>query len=174
LSREACEYDCKGLLREAAGDIGLNVDREPDLISLAEYYLNSKDRTKIDNAISKCFKGIYTPTDNHRLLTSMPITSYWTTNYDRLLECAFENMGLSYSVLTDDDSLKKHSDGKDVILRKLHGDVDSPSDCVITKRDYEEFAYRHEILLSQLKGEMYAKSFLFLGYSFSDTDINHI
>lgn len=174
LSREACEYDWKGLLREAAGDIGLNVDREPDLISLAEYYVNSKGRTKIDNAISKCFKGIHTPTDNHRLLTSLPITSYWTTNYDRLLECAFENMGLSYSVLTDDDSLKKHSDGKDVILRKLHGDVDRPSECVITKRDYEEFAYRHEILLSQLKGEMCAKSFLFLGYSFSDTDINHI
>lgn len=175
LSRDACAYDWKGLLREAAEDIGLNADRESDLISLAEYYVNNKRcRTKIDEAISKCFKDIRIPAENHRLLASLPITSYWTTNYDRLLEYAFENMGLSYSVLTDDYSLKKHTDGKDIILRKLHGDVDRPAECVITRRDYEEFAFKHEILLSQLKGEMCAKSFLFLGYSFSDTDINHI
>lgn len=175
LSRDACTYDWKGLLREAADDIGLNVDKESDLISLAEYYVNNRrSRTKIDEAISKCYKDVRTPSENHRLLASLPITSYWTTNYDRLLECAFENMGLSYSVLTDDNSLRRHSDGKDIILRKLHGDVDRPNDCVITRRDYEEFAFRHEILLSQLKGEMCAKSFLFLGYSFSDTDINHI
>lgn len=175
LSRDACAYDWKGLLREAAEDIGLNVDKESDLISLAEYYVNNKrSRTKIDTAISKCFKDIRTSTENHRLLASLPITSYWTTNYDRLLECAFEGMGLSYSVLTDDESLKKHTDGNDIILRKLHGDVDRPSECVITRSDYEEFAYKHEILLAQLKGEMCAKSFLFLGYSFSDTDIKHI
>ena len=175
LSREACAYDWRGLLREAAEDIGLNVDKESDLISLAEYYVNNKrSRAKIDDAISKCFKDIRTPTENHRLLASLPITSYWTTNYDRLLECAFESMGLSYSVLTDDESLKKHTDGKDIILRKLHGDVNRPYECVITRSDYEEFAFRHEILLAQLKGEMCAKSFLFLGYSFSDTDIKHI
>lgn len=175
LSHDACAYDWKGLLREAAEDIGLNVDIESDLISLAEYYVNSKrSRAKIDEAISKCFKDVRTPAENHRLLASLPIKSYWTTNYDRLLEYAFENLGLSFSVLTDDDSLKKHTDGKDIILRKLHGDVDRPDDCVITRHDYEEFAFKHEILLSQLKGEMCAKSFLFLGYSFSDTDINHI
>lgn len=175
LSQDACAYDWKGLLREAAEDIGLSVDKEADLISLAEYYVNTKrSRSKINEAISKCFKDIRTPAENHRLLASLPISSYWTTNYDCLLECAFTNMGLSYSVITDDDSLKKHIDGKDIILRKLHGDVDRPAECVITRRDYEEFAFKHEILLSQLKGEMCFKSFLFLGYSFSDTDINHI
>jgi hypothetical protein len=175
LSRDACAYDWKSLLRESAEDIGLNVDKEEsNLISLAEYYVNSKGRSKIDEAISKCFKNVRVPAENHRLLASLPITSYWTTNYDCLLECAFENLGLSFSVITDDNSLKKHTDGNDIILRKLHGDVDRPSECIITKLDYDEFAYKHEILLSQLKGEMCAKSFLFLGYSFSDTDINHI
>ncbi|MEG1725846.1 MAG: SIR2 family protein [Anaerovoracaceae bacterium] len=175
LSRDAKAYDWKNLLREAANDINLDVDKEEhDLISLAQYYVNGRKRTKINEAISKCFKDIINPAENHFLLASMPISSYWTTNYDKLIENAFSKLNISTMVLTDDDSLKKFTDGKDVIIRKLHGDVDNPSDCVITKHDYEEFAYKHEILLAQLKGEMCAKTFLFLGYSFSDTDINHI
>lgn len=175
LSRDAKAYDWKSLLREVANDINLDVDEEKhDLISLAQYYVNSKKRTKLNEAISKCFKGVVKPSKNHLLLASMPIFSYWTTNYDRLIENAFSELNISTMVITDDDSLKKFTDGKDVIIRKLHGDVDNPSNCVITKHDYEEFAYKHEILLAQLKGEMCAKNFLFLGYSFSDTDINHI
>ncbi len=175
LSRDAKAYDWKSLLKEAANDINLDVDKEEhDLISLAQYYVNGKKRTKINEAISKCFKDVVKPAENHLLLASMPIFSYWTTNYDKLIENAFSELNVSTMVLTDDDSLKKFTDGKDVIIRKLHGDVNNPSDCVITKHDYEEFAYKHEILLAQLKGEMCAKTFLFLGYSFSDTDINHI
>lgn len=175
LSRDANAYDWKNLLKEAASDINLDVDKEEyDLIALAQYYVNGKKRTKINEAISKCFKDVVKPAENHLLLATMPIFSYWTTNYDKLIENAFSELNISTMVLTDDDSLKKFTDGKDVIIRKLHGDVDNPSDCVITKHDYEEFAYKHEILLAQLKGEMCAKTFLFLGYSFSDMDINHI
>lgn len=175
LSRDADAYDWKSLLKEVADDINLDVDKEEhDLISLAQYYVNGKKRTKINEAISKCFKDIIKPAENHFLLASMPIFSYWTTNYDKLIENAFSELNISTMVLTDDDSLKKFTDGKDAVIRKLHGDVDNPSDCVITKHDYEEFSYKHEILLAQLKGEMCAKTFLFLGYSFSDTDINHI
>ncbi len=175
LSRDANAYDWKSLLKEAANDINLDVDKEEyDLISLAQYYVNRKKRTKINEAISKCFKDVVQPAENHLLLASMPIYSYWTTNYDRLIENAFSELNISTMVLTDDESLKKYTDGKGVIIRKLHGDVDNPADCVITKHDYEEFAYKHEILLAQLKGEMCAKTFLFLGYSFSDMDINHI
>ncbi len=175
LSRPAGYIDWKGILNEAAFDIGLNVDKEDDLISLAEYYVtNKKNRAKIDSAISEYFSKDFEPTENHSLLASLPITSYWTTNFDQLLERTFEQHGMSFSVLTDDDSLKKFIDGKDIILHKLHGDVERPQEAVITRKDYEEFAYKHEILLAKLKGEMCSKTFLFLGYSFSDTDIKHI
>jgi len=175
LSRPAGYIDWKGILKEAALDIGLNVDKENDLISLAEYYVTSKkNRVKIDNSISEYFSKDFEPTENHILLASLPITSYWTTNYDQLLERTFKQMELSFSVLTDDESLKKFCNGGEIVLHKLHGDVDRPQEAVITRKDYEEFAYKHEILLAKLKGEMCSKTFLFLGYSFSDTDIKHI
>jgi len=167
--------DWKGALKEAAQDIGLDVDKESDLISLAEYYVTSKrSRVKIDNAISEYFSQPFEPTVNHNILGQFPITSYWTTNYDKLLEHTFKKYGLKYTVLTDDASLKQFIDEKSIVLHKLHGDVDRPADAVITRTDYEEFVDKHEILLAKLKGEMCSRTFLFLGYSFSDTDIMHI
>lgn len=175
LSRAAGYIDWKGLLKEVAEDIGLNVDKEQDLISLAEYYVNARrNRAKIDNAISQFFGEDKNPTETHYILASLPIHSYWTTNYDKLLEKTFLELNLSYSFLTDDASFRKYINGQGIILHKLHGDVDVPQDAVITKTDYDEFAFKHEIILSKLKGEMCSNTFLFLGYSFSDTDINHI
>ena len=174
LSRSAGYTDWKGMLKEAAEDIGLDVEKENDLISLAQYYVNSKKRVKINKAISEYFSQPFEPTETHRILSSLPITSYWTTNYDTLLERTFEEMQLSYSVLTNDRSFHKFINGSDIVVHKLHGDVNTPNEAVITKHDYEQFVLEHEILLAKLKGEMCSKSFLFLGYGFNDTDINHI
>ena len=175
LSRAAGYTDWKGMLKEVAQDIGLDVNKETDLISLAEYYVNSKrSREKINKAISEFFSVEHAPTETHRILASLPITSYWTTNYDKLMERTFKEQDISYSFLTNDKSFQKFVNGSGVVLHKLHGDVDSPGEAVITRLDYEEFAFRHEMLLAKLKGEMCSKSFLFLGYSFSDTDIMHI
>ena len=138
LSRDARAYDWKGMLKEVAEDIGFDVESERDLISLAQYYVNNRGRQKIDATISKCFKDILTPSENHLLLASLPIMSYWTTNYDKLIEEAFKCKNKCMLVLTDDDSLSQYTDGSDVIIRKLHGDVTSPDKCVITKQDYEE------------------------------------
>lgn len=175
LSRAAGYVDWKGILRDVAEDIKLKVEKETDLISLAEYYVNAKkNRAKIDNAIYQFFSQDFSPTKTHELLATLPINDYWTTNYDRLIEKTLLNKYIRYSILTNDDSFRKFINGNDVIIHKLHGDVEDPGNAVITKKDYEEFAFKHEILLAKLKGEMCSKSFLFLGYSFSDTDINHI
>ena len=175
LSRQAGYKGWQDILEDVAQVIGLNVKKESDLISLAEYYVNAKkNRSKIDEAISEFFSCRYNPTESHTILASLPIISYWTTNYDKLIERTFELQNLTYSVLTNDESFKKYIDGKNRIIHKLHGDVETPNEAVITKKDYEEFAYKHEILLAKLKGEMCSKSFLFLGYSFTDTDIRHI
>ncbi len=175
LSRNAGFTDWKGILREAAEDIGLSVDREDDLISLAEYYVNDKkNRVKINNAISEYFSEGYPPTETHRILASLGISSWWTTNYDKLIERTFRQQNRQVSVLTNDNSFCKFSSKNSVVVHKLHGDVELPEEAVITKKDYEEFIPKHEILLAKLKGEMCSKSFLFLGYSFSDTDIHHI
>lgn len=176
LSRPAGYVGWKDVLRECAEEIGLCVEKERDLIALAEYYVRStKQRTKLTNTVKSFFadkKG--NPTKNHFLLADLPITSVWTTNYDRLIERAYDKRNTPYSVLTDDKSYRNYDDSAKITIHKIHGDVLSADDVIITRGDYESFSKNHDIVLSELKGEMCSKSFLFLGYSFSDTDIQHI
>ena len=56
----------------------------------------------------------------------------------------------------------------------MHGDVENPNSAVIAKEDYESYNDTHEMMLAKFKGEMCSKTFLFLGYSFSDPNIHHI
>lgn len=174
LSRPAGYVGWKDILRDCAIELGLDVDKEEkNLITLAEYYhINKRQRTTITQTIKEFFddsKGRLTTT--HRLISTLPITSIWTTNYDRLLERAYQAANLPYTVITDDDSYREINRNAEIVIHKMHGDVTNADKCVITRKDYEQFELDHEVVLAELKGEMCSNSFLFLGYSFSDTDI---
>lgn len=174
LSRQAGYATWKDTLRSCAEEMGLDVDKEEDLITLAEFYLNSNQRTKINQLITSYFKDKYAPVSIHRILSTLPVRSIWTTNYDTLIERYLGASDISYSVVTNDRSYTALDPTAKVKVHKIHGDVNDPEHCVIARRDYEQIEKTHEIVLSELKGEMCTNSFLFLGYSFSDVDIQHI
>lgn len=50
-SKEAGFVDWKGLLRGIADEMNLNIDKEDDLISVAQYYVNNNGRPGINNII---------------------------------------------------------------------------------------------------------------------------
>ncbi|MGL5440744.1 MAG: SIR2 family protein [Filifactoraceae bacterium] len=165
----------KELLRDPAEEIGLDVEKENDLVNLAQYYANSKKRTSIDDLIKAQFSKLVKPTENHKLLSQLPISTFWTTNYDKLIEKALEdNMKKPY-VKTKDEQLRGTNYNFDAIVYKLHGDVESPEDAVITRSDYEEFGYNKRKLFREvLEGDLLTKTFLFLGFSFEDPNFNYV
>ena len=176
ISRKAGYANWKDVLRDCAEEIELNVDAEQqDLITLAEYYVRDKQRTKITQTIAEFFsdkKGA--PVKVHEIISHLPVNSIWTTNYDTLIERSLKAADISYSVITDDKSYTNLDRSAQVIVHKIHGDVGNADKCIITRKDYENFEKDHDIVLSELKGEMCTNSFLFLGYGFKDTDIQHI
>ena len=177
LSRDAGYLGWTDLLKDKACEIGLDIEKEKnDLMSLAQYYINKKQRTQINNAIRNFFalRPEIKPTENHLLLSQLPIKSYWTTNYDRLLEKTFDIRNISYRAQFSDESLSLSINNAQVIIHKMHGDVENPVSAVIAKEDYEKYDDTHEMMLDKFKGEMCSKTFLFLGYSFSDPNIHHI
>lgn len=165
----------KELLREPAEEIGLNVEKENDLVNLAQYYANSMKRTSIDDLIKRQFSQLLEPTDNHKLLSQLPISTFWTTNYDKLIEKALEdNMKKPY-VKTTDEQLRGTNYDFDAIVYKLHGDVEFPEDAVLTRSDYEEFGYtKRKLFREVLEGDLLTKTFLFLGFSFEDPNFNYV
>jgi hypothetical protein len=63
---------------------------------------------------------------------------------------------------------------RDVVVYKMHGDIDHPSDAVISKDDYESYPFKMAPFVSALRGDLIEKTFLFLGFSFSDPNIDYV
>jgi hypothetical protein len=177
-SREAKLPVWSELLSDFAKEIKLDVSNEHDLISLAQYYVNAKKRTKLNDKIRERFSYSCLERDlnlpNHEILATLPIKNVWTTNYDQLLEETLKKHNVTPICLTDDDTIQRINSKRSVVVHKIHGDADSPNDCVITKADYDLYSQTHEMILAKLKAEMCYNTFLFLGYSFNDTNIQHI
>lgn len=153
----------------------MNISKETDLITLAQYYVDEKNKTKINESIKENFlDDVGEPSIIHDLICNMPISSIWTTNYDTLLEIKFNEIEKGYNVITNDQSYKNVDPKKPVNVYKIHGTYNDPSNCILTKDDYEKFNSNHNIVLAQFNAELCSKSFLFLGYGFKDNDLNYV
>jgi len=175
LSRACGFVDWKGLLKEIATDLGLDIDEETDLIALAQFYETKQmNRAKLDRLIIEEFTKDTALSDNHKLLANLPIDTVWTTNYDKLIEAAFEEAHRRVDVKKTQESLQHPLPGRGVTVYKMHGDVDSPQDAVLTKEDYETYDLNRELFSIKLKGDLVGKTFLFVGFSFTDPNIDYI
>src|SRR6267142_3006469 len=90
ISRAAGYVDWKGLLRDIASDLHLDIDRGSDLVELAQFHQNQRGaRDRLNQRLIDEFLEGATLTENHRQIAALPLHTAWTTNYDDLLETAF-------------------------------------------------------------------------------------
>ncbi|MBN1925710.1 MAG: SIR2 family protein [Prolixibacteraceae bacterium] len=175
MSKAAGFVDWKGLLRDIANELGLKIDEEPDLISVAQFHKNkNNNRNKIDEKIVNEFTDADFETENHRIIARLPYSTIWTTNYDDLIEDAHVKINKKVDVKSEVDDLFVNRNNRSCIVYKMHGDKDKPSKAVLLKEDYEKYYYTHEPFVSLLNSELITKSFLFVGFSFTDPNINYI
>jgi len=175
LSRAAGYVDWRSLLRDIATELKLDIDRETDLIAIAQYHLNEKrHRGRLNQSIVEELAGTATPTHTHRILARLPVPTVWTTNYDQLLERSLEDAGKIVDVKLTQENLAHTKRGRDVILYKMHGCVTQPHEAVVTKDDYEQYERKRPLFVESLKGDLIAKTFLFAGFSFTDPNIDYI
>jgi len=164
-----------GLLSEIADDLGLNLKLEHDLISVAQYEFNrQRTRDSIETAIIRNFCRDAELQESHRLLARLPIESVWTTNYDGLLEKAFRECGKQPDVKHNVDHLRQRRPYSDVTIFKMHGDVDDAANAVLTKTDYECYELERGAFTVQLLSDLLSKRFVFLGFSFTDPNLEYM
>lgn len=157
-----------------------NVPKEvtdPPLV--AEYIAHEIGRSKFDESLLHGFKTVKGPGESHRLLSQLGplgLRSIWTTNYDTLIEDVFPT---AYRVFNDNDYALMRRVIRDGRVTKIHGSLgvdkngiqtwsDRP---VITRSDYEDYQREHPIIWSDLKARFLTNTFLFLGFSFNDPNI---
>jgi hypothetical protein len=163
------------LMRDIASELGLDVDRESNLVAVAQYHLNARgNRTRINQKLVDEFSAGHTVNENHQILARLPIATYWTTNYDKMLETALEQAGKVVDVKYSVAHLKNTTRRRDVILYKMHGDVSDPENAVLTKDDYEGYFREREAFVTALAGDLVSKTMLFIGFSFTDPNIDYV
>jgi len=175
LSRSSGFVNWKELLREIAEDINLNVDKETDLIALTQYYHNERGgRNDINQTIINKFNHETAHNENIACLTRLPIFTYWTTNYDKLLEESLKSYNKKVDVKIHSTNLSTTLSQRDAIVYKMHGDISDPANAVISKDDYESYSINRELFSTALKGDLVSKTFLFIGFSFQDPNLEYI
>ncbi|HDR7646299.1 hypothetical protein [Bacillus mycoides] len=75
LSKPAGFVNWKELLRDIADEIGLDVDKETDLIGVAQYHVNENggNRGRINQVLIEEFTKDTYVTENHKILAKLPI-----------------------------------------------------------------------------------------------------
>lgn len=175
LSSGAGYVNWKELLRSIAEELRLEVDKEPDLVSLAQYYCNEhKGRGKLNQIITDEFQRRASITENHKILARLPISTYWTTNYDILIETALREFGKNPDIKIEPENLAITLSDRDAVIYKMHGDVSQVHKAIITRDDYEKYEMTHSLFTTALQGDLVSKTFIFVGFSFNDPNLNYI
>ncbi|WP_028865371.1 SIR2 family protein [Psychromonas aquimarina] len=163
------------LMEEIAHDLRLAVDRETDLVSLAQFHVNENGtRSTINRKIIEEFTENAEETLNHNIIARLPISSVWTTNYDGLIEQAFAKENKVTDIKHTNKQLLSNKPKRDVVIYKMHGDANHSSDAILTKEDYEQYHQTHEPFVNTLTGELTTKTFLFIGFSFTDPNLDYV
>jgi hypothetical protein len=176
LSKPAGFVNWKELLREIATEIGLDIDKETDLIAVAQYHVNENggNRGKINQVLIEEFTKDTLITENHKILAKLSIRTFWTTNYDKLIEEALRSEHKRYDSKITPQNFAITTPNCDAIIYKMHGDTTLPHEAVLTKDDYEGYNSKRQIFTTALQGDLVSKTFLFIGFSFDDPNLEYI
>lgn len=165
----------KELLRRPASRLGLDVEKESDLVSLAQYiYNDSKTKTPLTELINNHFSQTGRINRNHEIIAELPIRTFWTTNYDKLIEQALIQAGKKPDVKKRVNDLAVIKSKRDAVVYKMHGDVEVADEAILIKNDYELYEKNNQMFTIALKGDLVSKTFLFIGFSFEDPNLEHI
>ncbi len=151
-----------------------DIPEHDDLPLVAEYIANDPAHGGIPALHAHILAQMTTTetdlTVNHNQIKNLAIKEIWTTNYDRLLEMALPEA----AVVINDDTIDRIASNRSAII-KMHGSVGADNQWeqrpVITRTDYERYELINPRLWTVLRSSYMSRQFLFLGFSFTDANI---
>jgi SIR2-like domain len=106
-------------------------------------------------------------------LVEMKLPLIYTTNYDRIIERAFELKGVAcHTIASIDDMVALASEVTQVV--KFHGSFDDDASLVLTESSYFERLEFESAIDIKLRANILGKTLLFVGYSLSDINIRYM
>lgn len=156
----------EGDLLKASGALAIELTKQGK--SLSDFF--------IENENCGVFRSAE-PKEVHRLIAMLPTSSIITTNYDLLLEKAYELVDSPIQVVHkgEVEALNKIKRNRiSCYLYKYHGCITRPDSIVLDYKQYRAAMHRDNPDIECLKNLIQTKTFVFVGAGLEDPDFNHI
>lgn len=114
------------------------------------------------------------PGKAHAAFTSIGFDTVITTNFDFLLERAYDRSGKGCLPVVDETQLSTPNRYTGPRLVKFHGDINHPARMVITEDDYDNFLNDYPLLTTSVTAMLVEKTGLLIGYSLDDPDTRQL
>lgn len=114
------------------------------------------------------------PGKAHTAFAELGFETVITTNFDFLLEKAYEAAGRPCIPLIGEAQLAGLSRSTGPKLYKLHGDIHHPEHLIMTESDYDLFLGRWPLLATAITSLFISHTAVLIGYSFDDPDTRQL
>lgn len=148
-----------------------------DFLQLAEFLAIRQNglgllRSRLDKLFNSTSIDIST-SPAHLLLPRLRAPVLYTTNWDTLIERAFDHVGVKHNkIVTVHDFLR--ADPTLPAIVKFHGDFIDDQSLVFTESSYFSRLELESPLDIRFRSDILGRTLLFLGYSLSDINIRYI
>jgi SIR2-like domain len=119
----------------------------------------------LEQAVGEGFR----PTELHRLLAQMPVSSILTTNWDRLIEEGLENEGRPRNVIHSSKGVAGWNEARAVQIIKMHGSIDEFDSIVFGEDDYQRLYTSDSLMLVLARTLLATRSVFAVGFSMRDS-----
>lgn len=155
------------LIKDYADYRGIKEFTSKQFLTIPEEIFERYGSLKYYEIAEKRFSGKYVPNSIHRILKKMKLTYIITTNYDTLIEDEIKNL----QIVSKDEDLPYTNSNK--MLIKMHGDFENKN-IVLKQSDYDNYEKNFQLISTLVKGLFTTNTVLFIGYSYSDTNVQQI
>lgn len=165
--------DWKGLMKMLADEA--NIDSRLSPPKIASLYERRFGRVQLIESI-RCALHVdeIEPGDAHRSFASLSFETVYTTNFDFLLESAFQELKKPFRPLVGELQMPFHGGPSTTSIIKMHGDLRHEEHIIVTEEDFNRYLKDYPIVATHLSAMLITKTGLFIGYSLSDPDFQHI
>jgi len=157
--------------------------RDSPLNQVGEYAISESSLIAVQDFIRETLEP-FQPTVAHFSLTGFHWAGLATTNYDRLIEVAYERQNdralqRPRAFIENGDSVEDHMrDPRAVMLLKLHGCISRTSNAacplILTTDQYITHRKGRDRIFDHLKGWSYERTIVFVGNSLQDDDLRRL
>ena len=162
------------LLEDIADELGLAGAKLHDLAALAQWSVSESGAARVRGVIRDKIGQNRPIPPAVKTVAQLPFRHLWTTNYDRLVERAFEELGRPVVPISNSADLSLPVRAGTARLYKMHGSVEHLDGVVISTEDYELFRRDRGAYVPLLQAHLTSMSMLFVGLSFSDPNLKHV